>query len=97
MKFKRFVSSVMAVAVLGAAVPVIAVDSCDFGVYATEEYTKGTYGVLTYRNYGDYVEITDCDTSATEVEIPSEIDGVPVTIIGDYAFTDCDAYASPAA
>ncbi|MBE6861452.1 MAG: hypothetical protein E7497_00935 [Ruminococcus sp.] len=64
----------------------------DSAVFAEEEaeYTKGTYGVLTYRNYGDYIEISDCDTSATEVEIPSGIDGVSVTSIGDWAFSDCD-------
>lgn len=35
------------------------------------------------------VTITDCDSSATEVEIPSEIDGMPVVAIGSLAFYKC--------
>ncbi len=37
----------------------------------------------------DYVEITDCDKSAEKVIIPSEIEGLPVMTIGEYAFFDC--------
>ena len=37
----------------------------------------------------DYVEITDCDKSAEKVIIPSEIEGLPVMTIGEYAFFVC--------
>lgn len=37
----------------------------------------------------DYVEISDCDTSVVSVEIPAEIDGLPVTRIGSSAFMWC--------
>lgn len=37
----------------------------------------------------DYIEITYCDQEVTEIEIPSEIDSLPVTSIGDYAFAWC--------
>ncbi len=37
----------------------------------------------------DYVEITGCDEAATEVEIPAEIDGLPVTGIGWGSFHGC--------
>ncbi len=41
----------------------------------------------------DYIEITDCDNSvdnsATEIEIPGEIDGVKVTVIRSNAFSGC--------
>lgn len=57
---------------------------------AVEEYTEGTYENLTYKKYSNYVEIIDCDFSAIDVVIPSEIEGLPVTIIGDDAFWDCD-------
>lgn len=40
------------------------------------------------------IEITDCDESATEVVIPSEIDGVTVTSIGKWAFLDCKSLVS---
>ena len=53
-----------------------------------------TYGDLTYSiSYGE-VKITDCRASATEVEIPSTINGYPVTSIGDRAFSDCDSLTS---
>ncbi len=54
-----------------------------------EEYTEGTYESLTYANYGDHIKIIECDTSLTTVEVPAEIDGVEVTVIGDFAFADC--------
>lgn len=37
----------------------------------------------------DYVEITNCDPSVTEIEIPSEIDDLPVTSIGYFVFYNC--------
>ncbi len=39
----------------------------------------------------DYVKITGCDESATEIEIPAEIDGLPVTHIEKKVFYDCKA------
>jgi len=50
---------------------------------------------LTYDYLDDgTIEITGCNTSVTEVEIPSEIDGVAVTSIGDGAFSYCDSLTS---
>lgn len=61
----------------------------------TAKAEEGTYGLLTYNTVDedgdgtfDYVKITACDQSVTEVEIPSEIEGLPVTIIED-AFYGC--------
>ncbi|WP_295214535.1 leucine-rich repeat protein [Ruminococcus sp.] len=49
-----------------------------------------TYGDLTYTVFeGGTVEITDCNESATEVEIPAEIDGMAVTSIGKETFSEC--------
>ncbi|MCM1505815.1 MAG: leucine-rich repeat protein [Ruminococcus flavefaciens] len=56
--------------------------------------TSNKYGDLTYKIEDDEVTITDCDASATEVIIPSEIDGLPVTNIGDYAFSCCNNLTS---
>ncbi len=58
--------------------------------FADANYTEGTFGALTYQNYGSHIVITDCDEYAENVEIPSEIDGVPVTEIGDRAFHFCN-------
>ena len=38
--------------------------------------------------------ITDCDQSVTEAVIPEEIEGVPVTGIGGYAFSGCSSLSS---
>ena len=91
MELRKIATVALAFTLVCGAVPLNCAVVNDTAVYAEEEaeYTEGTYGVLTYKNYGDYIEITDCDTSAAEVEIPSEIDGVAVTKIGDSAFSNC--------
>ncbi len=53
-----------------------------------------TYGDLTYEISDGEITITDCDTSVTTVEIPSEIDGYTVTIIDDQAFYGCSSLTS---
>ncbi|MGN0613929.1 MAG: leucine-rich repeat protein [Porcipelethomonas sp.] len=65
----------------------------------SDELQYGEY--LSYRQVDgddngtyDYVEISDCDTSAVSVDIPSEIDGLPVTSIGGCAFQGCSALTS---
>ena len=73
-------------ATMGAEPPALTVNA--------EDYTEGTYGVLTYRNYGAYIEITDCNDYAKTVEIPAEIDGLPVTTIGNDAFWGCTSLTS---
>ena len=93
---KKFLSALLAISVvLGGAAPT-AVKPQDYVISASaaEEYTEGTYDVLKYKNYGDYIEISDCDEAADEVVIPSEIDGVPVTSIGDEAFQECTRLTS---
>ncbi len=62
------------------------------GVWAEE----GTYGVLTYEKTDadadgtfDYITITGCDETATEVTVPSEIEGLAVESIGEESFVDC--------
>ena len=47
------------------------------------------YGDLAYEVHNGYIEITDCKENVTSVDIPSEINGLPVTIIGDSAFATC--------
>lgn len=51
--------------------------------------TEQTYGVFTYVNNGSSIEITDCAYDVKSVSVPAEIGGVPVTSIGDYAFSSC--------
>ena len=53
-----------------------------------------TEGVLTYTKTDDCVIIRDCDEAATEVEIPAQIDGVPVIGIDSEAFKLCTKLTS---
>ena len=39
------------------------------------------YGPMKYKDYGDHIEILSCEKDITELVIPEEIDGVPVTKI----------------
>lgn len=48
-----------------------------------------TYGVLSYQPENGGITITGCDSKAESVEIPSEIDGMPVRKIGATAFYGC--------
>lgn len=45
--------------------------------------------ILKYEIKNGEITITGCDKNVTEVEIPSEIEGYPVTSIGEYAFKYC--------
>ncbi|MDE5946154.1 MAG: leucine-rich repeat protein [Oscillospiraceae bacterium] len=54
--------------------------------YSIESYMSG---LLSYEKYSDYVEITGCDESVEKIEIPSEIEGLPVKSIGENAFSGC--------
>ena len=49
---------------------------------------------LEYYVYSDHVEITDYIGSATALVIPAEIEGLPVTSIGSYAFYCCSNLTS---
>ena len=50
----------------------------------------GTSGIYTYEIANGEVTITDCDESASgAIEIPSTINGYPVTVIGESAFNRC--------
>ncbi|MDE6781926.1 MAG: leucine-rich repeat protein [Ruminococcus sp.] len=99
MKMNKIIAGVMTVCVMGFGVPYVNTIAESNSVITASaeveaEYTEGTYEQLTYKNYGDYIEISGCDKSATEVVIPPEIEGVPVTSIGRKAFSACSSLTS---
>lgn len=63
---------------------------CVISVVASAE----TYGDLTYTVSNGEVKIVVCKTTATEVEIPAEINGYPVTVIDSCAFFECSVLTS---
>ncbi len=82
----RLLTLCLASAVLSGAA--LAVDGTEFLTYEV----PGTNVVLSYQiaQNGD-VTITDCNEDASgELEIPSSIDGKPVTAIGKSAFEYCE-------
>ena len=96
MKKREIASILTACAILAgtaATVPEMP-EMVQLSVSAEDTYTEGTYERLTYRNYGEYIVITDCtppeNGSSFDVEVPAEIDGVPVTTIGESAFSHLD-------
>lgn len=52
----------------------------DLTLYKYDDDMDGTY---------DYIEVNSCDKSATEVIIPDDILGVPITTINSMAFYNC--------
>ena len=86
LKLAAFVSAVALTAGIPLTVQGSTISARSLTAYADEAYTEGKDGQLTYKKYSDHVEITFCDLSATSVEIPSTISGLPVTAIDMYAF-----------
>ena len=78
-------STVPIASVVGLELPHIG-----FGVTAKAT----TQGDFEYSVWNNKAEITDYTGSATQLSIPSELGGYPVTSIGDYAFYYCDSLTS---
>ncbi len=89
---KRILSGVLAFAMIFGGMSYSPV--CENMVITANASETGTYESFTYTKHEDIVEITGCDESATEVIIPSEIDGLPVKWIGDSAFRSCSSLTS---
>ena len=86
-KIRTFLAALTAVTMCVGAVPVAQVHLPQVSITASAEDL--TYDNLTYRIEGDEtktVTITGCDKNAISIDIPAEIDGLPVTKIGTYAF-----------
>jgi len=95
----RFINKMLGVAV-SAIVGLSGICVMDYNsmiadaTYCTEPEKYGDY--LYYQKADenedgtyDYIEIDDCDTSVKSIEIPSEIEGLPVKEIGYIAFQNC--------
>lgn len=83
---KRVLSLLLVLLMVVSLVPVTVLAEDDVVAY---EVTGGN--IYFNKSTG---EITDCDLGVTEANIPSEIYGVKVTGIGDFAFFWCEALTS---
>ena len=86
---RRILSAILALCVFCTALPFTAIT-----VQAADDttYTSGDY---KYRILDDgTAEITDYTGSATNLTLPSRLDGYPVTSIGDNSFRSCSTLES---
>jgi|GEM_PF-1262752 len=96
-KYRRFLAIAAALAMLsGAAAPTAQPFSAFTLTAAAEEtVTQAVYGDFRYFDHGTYIGISGLENvSSLAVEIPSEIDGKPVTYIADEAFMNQMAITS---
>ena len=91
---KKSLSFITAIACCAAISGIMPVSS------SAEESVK-TYGDLSYitsdsdgDGTDDYAQIVDCNETAVEVDIPAEIEGLPVKSTRDWAFADCKSLTS---
>ncbi len=98
-KQRRFpkAAALLAAAVLTAGLPLSprsgAVFSAPLTAYADEEYTTLENSQFSYKKYADHIEImfpTDATRKASVLEIPDQIDSLPVTGIDIYGFQLCE-------
>ena len=82
----------LAAFILTAGVPLSAAVFPDTAItaYAEEEYTFGSNGSYDYKKYSDHIAISSAKSIGSTLEIPSAIDGMPVTAVDIYAFECCD-------
>ena len=88
-RMKKILAVLTAGVMCAGALPLAAVSLPEMALSVSAEDLK--YGKLSYDENADgTIKITDCDESASgKLEIPAEIDGKPVTGIGNSAFSDC--------
>ena len=87
MKAKKILASAMSVLVMGGAMPAVQLSAPVMTSFAEEEeYTEVTEGGLNFDVYSDHAVFRGIlqqsdDDELTEIVIPSEVEGVPVTVI----------------
>lgn len=96
MKLKRIAAFLTACCVGVMNVPFTVTSSSNQLFINAEEANadENVGNILSYEKYDNYIAITGCDESATSVDIPVEIEGLPVTEIGYSAFSDSTGLAN---
>ena len=96
MKLKKFAAVLAALCMMLNTAPLTATHMSEVvSLSASAEETGTTQQGLYYTKFDDHVVITKAfGTASTEIEIPAEIDGVPVTEIQQSAFEKKDNITS---
>ena len=94
--FKSLLALTLALIMVLGVAPISELAGVDFASLFAPKAEAATYDIYTYKVGTDgKITITDCKESAKgAITIPSEIDGKPVTSIGDSAFEDCTGLTS---
>lgn len=83
MNYKRILASAMALC-LAMPVTTIIPEICTSAADVVESNVKFS-DIYQYKNCGDHIEIMATSTTAEgAIEVPAEIDGLPVTVIGEH-------------
>ena len=95
---KRRLTAVLAACALlagmGVSLPA-QVGNAPFSLTASAaDYEVISDGILAFDKYADYVIVQSCNRNVETVEIPANVDGVPVTDIGTNAFKGCTSLTS---
>lgn len=85
MKLKRCISAVLSAVIIAGALPGGYIFTGNAGGAQASEYSIATSSGITYHKYSDHVELSNAAVSG-KIEVPAQIAGLPVTIIGDNAF-----------
>ena len=84
--FKKCLTFLLAMVLGTMSTTVVAAEMDSHEITATQVSTEDG---LVFQVYADHVAVTDYTGSGTEVVIPEQIEGLPVTSIGNHAFYDC--------
>lgn len=89
MKTKRILAAAMC---LCLCAPMTAMQTASQLTYGAEPTASQVFSIYRYQKADDHIEITAVSTMADgTIEVPSELDGLPVTVIGDHAFASTAA------
>ena len=94
---KKFIAAIMAFCIVGGSLPAVysSAPECAVTAFAADDYQEVVEGYITYHIYAKYAEVVSCDKNVTgEIVISDKINGVPVTSIGDSAFSRCEKLES---
>ncbi|MBP3746412.1 MAG: leucine-rich repeat protein [Ruminococcus sp.] len=93
---KKLIAAILSLCIVGGSLPAVYSSAPECAVTAfAADYEEITDGYLKYRVYSDHAEISKCAEDVEgEVIIQEKVKGVPVTLIGDEAFRECESITS---